>query len=214
MHSHFIWNSLTWSCITRMNPTRYTRNSSSNSATSSLVKLPLDQGFRKMAVPAVLSQPWICKSPSQPEPWFCAQVLLAKDDIWMTWKEVGPWKAVGSGRIRKVRRKREAEGNENRKKTRKTEEPEKKNPEKEQYRAWNTGPHSPSPTSRMREERWRLEGQTLRGKCSMLLSRPPTPMLGAAELLLPSSLSPHGMRTVNHRSDRSSISRRDSTSDS
>lgn len=89
-----------------MNPIKYTRNSSSSSVTSSSLKLPLDHGFRKMAEPDSLSQPWICTSPSQPEPWFCAQVLLAKDDIWLRWKVVGPWKAVGSGRIRKVKKKK------------------------------------------------------------------------------------------------------------
>lgn len=55
---------------------------------------------------------------------------MAKDEIWMTWKEVGPWKAVGSGRIRKVRRKREAEGNEKRKKQGKLKRAREKEPRK------------------------------------------------------------------------------------
>lgn len=48
-------------------------------------------------VPRTLSQPCVCSSPSQPEPCKDAQLLLAKEEVWSTRKEIGSSAAARGG---------------------------------------------------------------------------------------------------------------------
>ena len=76
LNSHASCHSLARLWNAQWIPVTVPRKKFSNSIISSLLKLPLDQGHRKMIPPGLVFHPWTCNSPNQPEPRVCTQERL------------------------------------------------------------------------------------------------------------------------------------------